>query len=93
VLDDAGGHRLRTAALSLRTESTKDRGKLVTGMPGAGLTGRDLGKALSDRPALEPYRGKPAVRNLREDNGDVGIIRSSVRAIVLPDSCWPDGGL
>jgi len=29
---------------------------------------------------LEPYRGKPAVRNLRGDNGDVGIIRSPVRA-------------
>jgi hypothetical protein len=37
-------------------------------------------------PALEPYRVKPAVRNLREDDGDVGIIRSPVRAIVLPDT-------
>jgi hypothetical protein len=45
------------------------------------------GKALSDTPALEPYRGKPAVRNLREGNGDVGIIRSPVRAIALPDRC------
>ena len=43
------------------------------------------GKAPSDRPALEPYRGKPAVRNLRGDDGNVGIIRSPVRAIVLPD--------
>jgi hypothetical protein len=34
---------------------------------------------------LEPYRGKPAVRNLRGDDGNVGIIRSPVRAIVLPD--------
>ena len=59
---------------------------LVKGMPGAGLTGTRFGKAPSERPALEPYRGKPAVRNLREDNGDVGIIRSPVRAIVLPDS-------
>src|SRR4029077_4947520 len=39
----------------------------------------------SDKPALEPYWGKPAVRNLRGDNGNVGIIRSPVRAIVLPD--------
>jgi hypothetical protein len=38
-----------------------------------------------DKPALEPYWGKPAVRNLREDDGNVGIIRSPVRAIVLPD--------
>src|SRR5262249_58603415 len=29
--------------------------------------------------------GNPAVRNLREDDGDVGIIRSPIRAIVLPD--------
>src|SRR2546425_5428588 len=42
------------------------------------------GQAPPDRPALKPYRGKPAVRNFREDNGDVGIIRSPVRAIVLP---------
>jgi hypothetical protein len=34
---------------------------------------------------LEPYWGKPAVRNLRGDDGNVGIIRSPVRAIVLPD--------
>src|SRR6266536_3383302 len=27
------------------------------------------GKALSDIPALKPYRGKPAVRNFREGNG------------------------
>jgi hypothetical protein len=38
---------------------------------------------------LEPYWGKPAVRNLREDNGNVGIIRSPVRAIVLPDLSSP----
>jgi|SRR5215472_13252935 len=62
---------------------------LVLGMPGAGLTGRNFGKALSETPALEPYWGKPAVRNLREDNGDVGIIRSPVRAIVLPDRPGP----
>ena len=61
-------------------------------MPGAGLTGTRLGKAPSERPALEPYRGKPAVRNLRGDNGDVGIIRSPVRAIVLPDSSLTAGG-
>jgi hypothetical protein len=47
------------------------------------------GKAAPDIPALKPYRGKPAVRNFREDDGNVGIIRSPVRAIVLPDS--PEG--
>ena len=54
-------------------------------MPGAGLTGGDDGKALSEKLALEPYWGKPAVRNFRGDDGDVGIIRSPVRAIVQPD--------
>ena len=34
---------------------------------------------------MKPYWGKPAVRNFRGDDGDVGIIRSPVRAIALPD--------
>jgi hypothetical protein len=34
---------------------------------------------------LKPYRGKLAVRNFRGDDGNVGIIRSPVRAFVLPD--------
>jgi hypothetical protein len=41
-------------------------------------------RAPSDMLALKPYWGKSTVRNFREDNGDVGIIRSPVRAIVLP---------
>src|SRR5436190_12946661 len=35
--------------------------------------------------AFQPYRGKPAVRNDREGRGNVGIIRSPVRASTLPD--------
>src|SRR5215475_3986149 len=46
-------------------------------------------KAPSERPAFQPYRGKPAVRNDRGDRGDVGIIRSPVRASVLPDQLRP----
>jgi len=61
----------------------------ATGMLGASLTEARKGKALSDRPALEPYWGKPAVRNLRGDRGNVGIIRSPVRASILPDSGHP----
>src|SRR5438128_3936602 len=38
-------------------------------------------------PAFQPYWGKPAVRNDRGDRGNVGIIRSPVRASILPD-CW-----
>src|SRR5215831_1034323 len=50
------------------------------------MANQSAGKASSDSPALKPYRGKPAVRNFRGDDGNVGIIRSPVRAIVLPDS-------
>jgi hypothetical protein len=54
-------------------------------MQGAGLTNGPCAKALSDRPAFQPYWGKPAVRNDRGDGGNVGIIRSPLRATVLPD--------
>ena len=59
---------------TVKAVGTKDEGK-----PGFS------GKALSDIPALKPYRGKLAVRNFRGGNGNVGIIRSPVRAIALPD--------
>src|SRR6266567_2526588 len=49
------------------------------------MANRWAGKASSDIPALKPYRGKPAVRNFRGGDGNVGIIRSPVRAIALPD--------
>src|ERR1700730_15114632 len=54
-------------------------------MPGAGLSRSMRGKVLPYMPAFQPYRGKPAVRNDREDRGNVGIIRSPVRASTLPD--------
>ena len=44
-----------------------------------------LREGAADKPALKPYRGKLAVRNFRGDDGNVGIMRSPVRAIVLPD--------
>jgi hypothetical protein len=93
VLDRAGDsdsvRRVHAAA-----ESTKDGGKpdLATGMLGASLTEARPGKALSDRPALEPYRGKPALRNLRGGDGNVGIIRSPLRAIALPDQAYATRG-
>jgi hypothetical protein len=55
-------------------------------MPGASLSRRRSGKAPLGKPALQPYWGKPAVRNDRGDRGNVGIIRSPVRASILPDS-------
>jgi len=46
------------------------------------------GKAPSDIPAFQPDWGNPAVRNDRGDDGNVSIIRSLVRAIVLPDHAF-----
>jgi hypothetical protein len=34
------------------------------------------GKALPEMSALKPYRGKPAVRNFREGDGNNGIIEA-----------------
>ena len=72
---------------SPQRKRAKGRGKLVdgAGMPGAGLTVMSVGQARPDRLALKPYWGKPDVRNFREGDGNVGIIRSPVRAIALPD--------
>ena len=59
------------------------------GMPGVGLTGVLPGKAPSDRPAFQPYWGKPAVRNERGGGGNVGIIE----ARTAPPSYPTVGGL
>ena len=58
----------------MKAVGTKDEGK------------PEVGQASSDIPALKPYWGKPAVRNFRGGDGNVGIIRSPVRAIALPDN-------
>src|SRR5215470_15173763 len=55
-------------------------------MPGASLSRRRPGKAPLGKPALQPYLGKPTGRNDRGDRGNVGIIRSPVRASILPDA-------
>ena len=47
-----------------------------------------IGKAPLGKPAFQPYWGKPAVRNDRGDRGNVGIIRSPIRASILPDYMW-----
>src|SRR5262245_49187366 len=54
-------------------------------MPGAGLSRGRSGKVPLGKPAFQPYWGKPAVRNDRGDRGNVGIIRSPIRASILPD--------
>jgi hypothetical protein len=58
---------------TVKAVGTKDEGK------------PKVGQASSDIPALKPYWGKPAVRNFRGGDGNVGIIRSPIRAIALPD--------
>ena len=65
----------------------KANGKLggCEGTQGAGLTEPPFRKALPEMPAFKPYWGEPTVRDFRGDDGNVGIIRSPVRAIVLPD--------
>jgi hypothetical protein len=62
-------------------------------MPGAGLTVVSVGQARPDKLALKPYWGKPAVRNFREGDGNVGIMRSPVRAIALPDLLFIGGSI
>jgi hypothetical protein len=48
-------------------------------------SGASIGKALCDMPALKPYWGRPALRNFRGNDGNVGIVRSPLRAIALSD--------
>jgi len=76
---------VRITALTPRC--TKGGCKLDDGqrMPGAGLSCRRSRKAPLGKPTFQPYWGKPAVRNDREDRGNVGIIRSPLRASILPD--------
>ena len=74
-----------TTAPTLRCTKGDGKPAVSRRMPGAGLSLWRSGKAPPDRPAFQPYWGKPAVRNDREDRGNVGIIRSPLRASILPD--------
>ncbi len=65
--------------LTMAAGSTKDDGKPSEARK------RRTGRPCLIVPALKPYWGKPAVRNFREGNGNVGIIRSPLRAFALPD--------
>src|SRR5262245_50678835 len=81
----AGGNRVcgptQCGIIASTTRRTKGGCKPDVGrcMPGANLSRRRPGKAPLGKPALQPYWGKPAVRNDRGDRGNVGIIRSPVR--------------
>src|SRR6516165_1908545 len=76
--------------IALTTRCTKGGCKLDDGrrMPGAGLSCCRFRKAPLGKPAFQPYWGKPAVRNDREDRGNVGIIeaRSAPRSYPTPIS-------
>ena len=86
------------AQSSLRPDTVRDNrcdyeaheGRMQTGRrtahAGSRLKPPIIGKAPLGKPAFQPYWGKPAVRNDRGDRGNVGIIRSPVRASILPDS-------
>src|SRR5262245_42553627 len=64
---------------------TKDGDKLEAHFAHAGSELKRMAdrKVPSDMHIFQPYWGKPAVRNDREGRGNVGIIRSPVRATTL----------
>ena len=78
-----------------RSDPAVHEGRRQTGRQqayaGSRLKPLTSGTAPPDRPAFQPYWGKPAVRNERGDRGNVGIIRSPVRASILPDSGYDAG--
>ena len=49
-----------------------------------GLTAMGIGKALSDRPALKPDWGKPAVRNFRGEDGKEQPTRPQSSGVQVP---------
>ena len=53
------------------------------------LNSQSTGRPRLKLPAFQPDRRKSAVRNDRGDDGNGGIIRSPIRAIVLPDPLAP----
>jgi hypothetical protein len=59
-----------TKGTDLGNTKGADKPSEARGMPGAGLTGTARGKVPSERLALKPYWGKPAVRNFRGDAGN-----------------------
>ena len=85
------GQPARTEVLTGASSLTQSRESRWQQRARRAMANQRAGKAASESPALKPYRGKPAVRNFRGGNGNVGIIRSPVRAIALPDRniCLP----
>jgi hypothetical protein len=76
--------RIRILSRSAHTWWKRAKGRCIpdaeAGMPGAGLIVEAIGKARPDMLALNV----PAVRDFREGDGEIGIIRSPLRAIAPP---------
>jgi hypothetical protein len=79
-VDSEPGHH----AVADACEGSMQTGR-CRGHAGSSLTTAPGGQARPDRLALKPYWGKLTVRNFREGDGNVGIMRSPNRAIALPD--------
>src|SRR5262249_37843324 len=79
-----GAPAYRVPRLRTRTQRYRQRGARRTDANRTTRRTRARREGPSDTPALKPEQGKPALRNFRGDHGDVGIIRSPVRAMVLP---------
>src|ERR1700722_14152729 len=73
-------------ATDVTTKCKKDGCKpgVTTRMSGADLSEVMFGKAPSESQPSSRTEGKPAVRNERGDRGNVGIMRSPLRASILP---------
>ena len=82
---DRVGLRAHVAAAAPGRAKGREQQRGTERMSGVDFNSWLLRQALSDMLALKPYWGKPAVRNFRGGDGDVGIIRSPVRAIAPLD--------
>jgi hypothetical protein len=57
-------------------------------MPGAGLTSGTCAKALSDRPAFQPYWGKPTVRKRVQEKLVCSVGDRPTKVIVRSLVAW-----
>jgi hypothetical protein len=91
-----GGAVIASTDPTLCGSTLKHEGRRQTGRRSAYAGSRlklidASGRSRLTRQPFSRTEGKPAVRNVRGDRGNVGIIRSPVRATILPDHLG-DGG-
>src|SRR6202166_4630075 len=85
-----GGAVIASTDPTLCGSTLKHEGRRQTGRRSAYAGSRlklidTSGRSRLTRQPFSRTEGKPAVRNVRGDRGNVGIIRSPVRATILPD--------